>query len=50
MVVSESDCEFGEPQTFFSLFRQKEASVALECETEMNIEGPQVKAVPESVT
>ena len=31
------------------LSRKCEASVALECETKMNIEGPPVKAVPESV-
>ena len=29
------------------LSRKCEASVALECETEMNIQGPPVKAVPE---
>ena len=31
------------------LSRKCEASVALECETEMNLEGPPVKAVPEAV-
>ena len=34
---------------FLSLSRKREASVALECETEMNFEGPPVKAVPEPV-
>ena len=32
----------------FSLSRNRDASVALECETEMNVEEPLVKAVPES--
>ena len=45
---SDSDCEFDQPQTF-SLSRKREACVALECETEKNIEGPPVKAVPEAV-
>ena len=36
-VFSDSDCEFVEPQT--SLPENGEASMALECETEMNIEG-----------
>ena len=48
-VYSDSDCEIVEPQTFFSLSRKREASVALECETEMNIEGPPVRVVPESI-
>ena len=46
--LSDSDCEFVEPQTV-SFSRKREASVALECETVMNFEGPPVKAVPESV-
>ena len=33
------DCDFVQPQTF-SLSRKREACVASECETEMNIEGP----------
>ena len=33
----------------FFLSRKREACVALECETEMNFEGPLVKAVPEAV-
>ena len=45
---SDSNCEFVEPQ-IFSLSRTREASVARECETDMNIEGPLVKAMPESV-
>ena len=32
----------------FSLSRKRDASVALELETKMNIEGPPVKAVPEA--
>ena len=47
-VFCDSDCEIVEPQTF-SFSRKREASVALECETEMNIEGPPVRAVPESI-
>ena len=45
LFFSDSDCELVEPQT---LSRKLEASVALECETEMNMEGPLVKAVPET--
>ena len=41
-------CQFVEPQTF-SFSRKREASVALACETEMNIEGLPVKAVPDVV-
>ena len=48
VVFSDSGCEFVEPQTL-SLFRKREASVALERETDMNIEGPPVKAVPKAV-
>ena len=48
VVFSDSDCELGTPQ-IFSLSRQREASVALECETEMKSEGPPVKAVSETV-
>ena len=47
VVYFDSDCEFVEPQTF-SLSRKRQASVALEGETETNIEGPPVKAVRES--
>ena len=47
-LFSDSNCEFVEPQ-IFSLSRTREASVARECETDMNIEGPPVKAMPESV-
>ena len=47
VVFSDSDFDFVEPQTF-SLTRKREASVALECETEMNVEGPPVKAAPEA--
>ena len=36
VVVSDSDCEIVEPQTL-SLSRKREATVVLECETEMNI-------------
>ena len=39
---------FVDPQTL-SLSRKRGASVALECETDMKIEGPPVKAVPEAV-
>ena len=45
---SDSNCEFVEPQ-IFSLSRTREASVARESETDMHIEGPPIKAVPESV-
>ena len=48
VVFTDSDCEFVEPQAF-SHSRKREASVALECETEMSVEGPPVKLVPESV-
>ena len=48
VVFSDSGCESVEPQTL-SPFRKREASVALERETEMNIEGPPVKAVPKAV-
>ena len=48
VVFSDSGCEFVEPQTL-SPFRNREASVALERETDMNIEGPPVKAVPKAV-
>ena len=40
----DSDCEFVKPWTF-SLSRQRDAGVALECETTMNIEWPSDKAV-----
>ena len=43
VVVSDSDCEFVEPQ------RKREASAALERGTEMNVEGPPFKTMPESV-
>ena len=46
--ASVSDCEIVEPHTS-SLSRKRDASVALECETKMNIEGSAVKAVPEAV-
>ena len=48
VVFSNSDCEFVQPQTF-SRSREREASVAFECETEVNFEGPPVRAVPASV-
>ena len=48
VVFCDSDCEFVELQTS-SLSGKREASVALGCETEMNLEGPSVKAVLESV-
>ena len=41
VVFTDSDCEFVEPQTF--PLQNGEASVALEGETEMNVEGPPVK-------
>ena len=47
VAFSDSDCEFVQPQTL-SPVRKREASVALEPETEMNIEGPPVKAVPKN--
>ena len=46
--VSVSDCETVDPQTF-SFSGKRCASVALECEAQMNIEGPPVKAVPKAV-
>ena len=46
--VSVSDCEPVDPQTF-SFSGKRCASVVLECEAKMNIEGPPVKAVPEAV-
>ena len=49
VAISDSDCEFVKPQTF-SFSSKRNASVALECETKMNIEGPPVQAVPEAVT
>ena len=48
VVFSDSDSECVEPQTF-PLSRRREASVALDCETEMSMEGPPVKAVSEAV-
>ena len=48
VVFSDSGCEFVEPQTLSPL-RKREARVALERETEMNIEGSPVKAVPKAV-
>ena len=39
----DSDCEFVKPWTF-SLSRQRDAGVALECETTMNIEWPSDKS------
>ena len=44
-VVSEVVCEFVAPGTS-SLSRKRDASVALESETKMNIEGPFAKAAP----
>ena len=49
VVFSYSGCEFVEPQTFFLSPENREATVALECETEMHTEGPPVTAVPEAV-
>ena len=48
--LSELDCEFVEPRTFFYLSRKLEANVSLECETEMSFEGPPVKAETEAET
>ena len=45
VVVSVPDCEVMKPQTF-SLSRKRDAGVALERETKMNIEGRPVNAVP----
>ena len=45
VVFSDSGCEFVEPQTLSPL-RKREASVALERETEMNIEGSPVRKRP----
>ena len=45
--VSVSDCEIVEPQAF-SLSRERDASVALECVTKVHIEPP-VKVVAEAV-
>ena len=47
-LVSNSDCQCVKSQTF-SLSKKSDVSVALECETKMNMEGSSVKAVSEAV-